>query len=389
MSLVRPIGVAAVAGICGFLLYAVALYGGLISSGSGAQFGGLKQIRQLSADGPVNAVAFSSDGSQLAILSNFGASVAIYDAKSWTATKTFDRYGGGYSQNSVAFLGNTGLITTTPVGDYSQDSRYANTSLVDPRYSRVDMFALMQWDVGSAKVARYFPDVGYPPKNLPSAIHDALTFAVSPNGHLIAAVNTAGVLIFDARSGTLLRTLAVPTPPNVRADQAEALVFSPDNTRIAVGTLLGQLIIFDPNTGEQLLAKAAYEEGDYGVGAIAFSPNGSFLATGKDRHSNVSRSSTTGADIWRASDLSLIASLPGAHEDHGGVANPDPVRTISWSPSGTLLVVGDDATLWVWNVAQAKPALISEVPGAVYSTAFSPSNTLAVAGGDHVDIYQQ
>ena len=109
---------------------------------------------------------------------------------------------------------------------------------------------------------------------------DSLTF--DPSGRLIAAAVNRQVRIWDVESGRPVATL--PDQPGA----VHPVAFSPDGESIATGASDGSVRLFDVESGTQslVLRTPGYQGVDvYGAGvdSIAFSPDGSLLAshTGK------------------------------------------------------------------------------------------------------------
>ena len=80
-------------------------------------------VQEVHVEGTVNAVAFDHSAAHLSVLSDYGQLMSIFDVGPWQVEKSFRRYGGGYSANSLAYLASGQLILSTPVGDISNDSR--------------------------------------------------------------------------------------------------------------------------------------------------------------------------------------------------------------------------------------------------------------------------
>jgi WD40 repeat protein len=344
--------------------------------------------RVLLMGGQVNAVRFRPDGSQLAVLSNFGSSLSIYSVDGLEKTGQLHRFGGGYSENSLALLPDGSAIMTTPVGQYGDDSRYAGTALVDNRFKHVDNFALVQQDI-TGRYIRYFPDLA---DNV-AGIFSALTFAASDDGAFVAGINRTGVLIFDGHTGHLLRTLEMPD----RASLAMSVAISANN-KLAVGTINGAVREYDLASGNLERSFIAYPGGDYMANALVFSPDGKRIATGRHRNFDgrlkngvwVTRQHTLKeVELWTLEGTQL-ASLNGPPTKPGGDDAPS-VWALAWSPDGGRLAIADEMGLRMWDLSKDKATLsLSKMVrgGGSFSVAFSKRGVLAAAMGSEVYIYR-
>jgi WD40 repeat protein len=328
-----------------------------------------QQIRRLRLNAYVNAVAWDTDASHLAALSNFGGTITVWETKTWTVATEFHRYGGAYSFNSFAYLPDGTLLTSTPIGNSP-----------DPRYPTLAIFSLIQWNPETGEPIRYIPDVGYPPKELPSNIGHTDTFVVSEDGSLIAGISGRDVLLFETRRWSLIKRIATPPTPS-HPDVAESIAFSPDGRQLAVGTLFGSLHFINIQDGSFRLSLVAFPGGaGFGCGALAFSPDGRFLATSRGTIT-VGQRDDGWTRVWRASDGAMVAPLIG------GAGS---VRKASWSPSGNVLAIGDDHSVMFWHTDRLPeaPKLIAQVRHDCLSVAFSRRDTLAASDANEIAIYQ-
>jgi WD40 repeat protein len=142
-------------------------------------------------------------------------------------------------------------------------------------------------------------------------------------------------------------------------DRANSVVFSPDDRSIAVGASFG-IYLLDAGT----LEKRAFIPTQTLVRSVAFSPDGSLLASGQYEND---------IHIWRTSDRSLYRTLTG----HQGW-----VRSLAFSLDGnTLASISDDDTLRLWSVADGSPIqVIREGLKGVRTLAVSPEGNLLATG---------
>jgi WD40 repeat protein len=187
--------------------------------------------------------------------------------------------------------------------------------------------------------------------------------AQTGDGRLLAVPCGRNILLFETRTGTLLRTLTGHT------HQAYRPAFSPDGKRLASGSANGVLRVWDVASGREELmltdhthrvwsvawdpegkrlvsadeggtVKVRDAEGRVvttlqeghtkGVNQLAFSPDGKRLAT----------ASLDGTcKVWDT-DTWEVRCLPA----HGKT-----FAAVAWSPSGKLLAAGDDNQVILWN----------------------------------------
>jgi WD40 repeat protein len=185
--------------------------------------------------------------------------------------------------------------------------------------------------------------------------------AQTNDGRLLAVPCGQNILLFDTRTGTLLRTLTGHT------NQPYRPAFSPDGKRLASGS--GNILrVWDVATGREELTLTGHQhcwcvawgpggerlvgadaggvikvwdaQGELlstlaghtgGVNHLAFSPDGKCLAT----------ASLDGTcKLWDADTWKEVRSLP---------ANGKTFESVAWSRDGKLLAAGDDDQVILWD----------------------------------------
>ncbi|HUE71084.1 MAG TPA: protein kinase [Pirellulaceae bacterium] len=188
----------------------------------------------------------------------------------------------------------------------------------------------------------------------------------SPDGKLLA---TAG---FDK----LAQFWEVPSWKEVRSlkgltGHPNATAFSPESQRFAcagndVGAGAAGINIWNVSTGLSELQLLGHADRVY---TVAFSPNGRLLA---------SASLDRTLKVWDAANGKVVWTL------HGHASS---VNAVAFSPDGRRLASGsDDRTIKVWDIATGQELLTIAVqsgrPGRVFAVAFSPDNRHIASTGD-------
>jgi WD40 repeat protein len=143
-----------------------------------------------------------------------------------------------------------------------------------------------------------------------------------------------------------------------------ALAFSPDGTRLASADSTGTICIRSAMTGEPLLTLRGKQRT---VSGVAFSPDGARLASaGPDKT----------LQLWNAATGQLLHTFEG---------HADLVNSVAFSPDGTRLAsASTDNTVRIWEAETGREVrILRDHRHWVFSVAFSPDGTrLASASHD-------
>jgi len=337
-----------------------------------------QEIKRLTVAKYINAVAWTADGSRLAAVSGFGGDITVWDTKTWAVVKEFHNYGSMYAFNSLSFLPDGSLLTTPTIGPSP-----------DPKYETLKHFALVQWNPNTATPIRYLPNVPDPTKDLPIKVGPTDTYAVSRDGTWIAGTGGKGVLLFDSKKGSLSRVIDIPDAYG-HPDLARSIAFSPDGKELGVCTAFGMAHIFKLQDGSARLSFKAYPNERFSCGAMAYSPDGKYIATGRHHSFNFTDINEVAVDIWHVNDGSRVTSLPGSTNGTVLKGEVAPVRTLSWSANDNVFAVGDDLSLRLWRVTETSQTLLFDksISHGAFNVSFSPQGVLAATDNNQVVIYQ-
>jgi serine/threonine-protein kinase len=252
--------------------------------------------------------------------------------------------------------------------------------------------------------------------------------ACSPDGKLIAIANSIPLTadskpvvdILDTKTGTTVASLpfatdeereVLTTIEDIPEFEVGPLVFSPDGAVLAVSNALGQVKLFKARSGELIrslddekakLAEEATPEklrslsrAMGGVRSLAFSPDGSLLATcgdsfvdaariwGRIERGGLGQRSSTGPGrlkVWDAKTGALKHDLSGHSHAFAVAFAPDGPWLASAGRWSTASSDGNGVLLWDLEKGAIHRTILIEANGATHSVVFSPQTKLAAAG---------
>ena len=331
-------------------------------------------------------IAFSPDGSQLAVAS-WGGGAYLFSTATGKLTRQLP--GTTAPANAIAYSPDGGLLA---VGDEQGGIR-----LWVPATGQ-QLSVPLTGHTGSVQDLAYSPDG----KQLASASTDgtirlwnltvsqalgtALTghvgsvngVAFSPDGHQLA---TAGddqtARIWNIASAAQERVISpfgalTGIPPLTSPAAMRAVAWSPDGSLLA--TAGGQVSLWNASTGQQVANLLTVPDylGQQAQYSAAFSPDGKLLATGGDDGVRLFTVATHKPD-----GPALSGTIPA-----DGLSSS---LSVAFSPDGKLLAVADNDEVSLWDVAtRTRLAVLPEpasLSGDLYDTlAFSPDGTVLAAG---------
>ena len=247
---------------------------------------------------------------------------------------------------------------------------------------------ILLWDVNTGKLLETF-----------EGHHGVDSVAFSPDGSILASgsggfkVGEGGTIyLWDIDTRRLKNTLKPPNPlTKGGAINYTGVAFSPNGSILASGIHHETIFLW---IGTELFLET-FEGHTDDVTSVAFSPDGSILASGsKDdtiRLWNVDLERDTGPVLW---DLETGQQVANTREEVNNTqrllkifeGHKDEVNSISFSPDGSILASGsDDNTIRLWDVATGQLKNILEDSTSKWhhfytSVAFSSDGSI-LAGG--------
>jgi WD40 repeat protein len=214
------------------------------------------------------------------------------------------------------------------------------------------------------------------------------SLAFSPDGkRLVTGSLDSTAKVWDANNGTALRTLSG------HRDMILSVAFSPNGKLVATASADHTAMLWDVDLGQRdtggrnVTAPLQELRGHSNfVYAVAFSPDGKFLATGSADHT---------AKIWQVDSGKELGTFGGSKQDDNDIE----VRSVCFSPDGQrLATAGTDGAVRIWNAAMRSSLVLGGIPllkvftnftsapgtrrPALNSVAFSPNSDMVAAGSD-------
>ncbi len=213
----------------------------------------------------------------------------------------------------------------------------------------------------------------------PDAPTQIISLAFGPDARLVLGDSEGNVRVWDTAQRTGL--LEVTFLQGHQSDTG-AVAFSPDGTQIAsVGSVANTLQPVERSNAiivwnvESISQTAVLSGHTARVNALAYSPDGALLASGSGV-SDTTQTVDNSVRLWNPATGEAVAVLEG---------HAAPVRALAFSADGSVLAsVGLDGSIILWDVASRTQSSVLQTAGpATIALAFSPDGSvLASAGGD-------
>ncbi len=358
-------------------------------------------------NGPVKQIAYSPDGSHLAVVSDIG--VWIYDALTGTEKALLADYTDEQVMDAV-FSPDGDMIAVIVYG-YAEDVQIWDTKTwtlkdklkgyehraIDVAFSPdgqtiaiADMGQTTQlWDLSTMTAMCILEGST---DNLGNEGTEFFSVAYGPKGDTFAIGAADGtVCLWDTATGTLKHTLI----GNITSDRSFS--FSPDGKTIATRSFSNTIWLWDPTTGKH---EHTLEEGVDMMGGenIAYSPNGSLIAipawdglqmwdTETDKPINKLENSFGVDNFLFSPDGKTIAfvgmlennvwtvwlSDPTTGDEKIKLEHTDEVKEIEFSPDGkSIATVSTDNTVLVWDTTTGTYKYMLEHTDSVVGVSYNP-----------------
>jgi len=182
---------------------------------------------------------------------------------------------------------------------------------------------------------------------------------------LVACLILAALLLFGMQSASINGSQPPGTTLftyNGHSDYVDAVAWSPNGQFIASGSWDGTAQVWDARTGALLTTYRGHKNA---VSALAWSPDGQYIASGSWDHT---------VQVWYAQTGETLFTYRGDTEF---------VDAVAWSPDGQYIASGDrNDTVQVWNVKTGKMLFerAKDTGGIIEALAWSPDGRYIAAG---------
>ncbi|RKU06151.1 hypothetical protein C6503_26390 [Candidatus Poribacteria bacterium] len=241
----------------------------------------------------INAIAFSTDGTQLAIATTNG--ITLYDT---------------YTGKELARF--SALLDAVTALAFSPDNRTIASAIGNT--------TIHLWNTRTGEHRTDF--IGH---TLP-----VVALAFSPDGNSLASGGFKEICIWNLMTDS-------PTLTSVfhgHRDMVTTLAFSPDSKTLASTSFYGTILLWDVRTGQRRHNLPAHTDA---ITALAFSPDNQTLASG----GYWSRDAESTIHLWNTDTGELLSTIEG---------HTEPVFALAFSSdSETLASAGWDNTIRLWH----------------------------------------
>ena len=331
--------------------------------------------------GGITAMQFSPNGNQLALGSTIG--IWLYDIKIGKELHLFPgpcgllafsrdgRYlvnGGSkwYSGGEFQIWDTTTFrkVPLTKIPPKSVALRFAEdgktlVSIESGKYNKSGIDSISTINLDTKQV-----DVKDVKKQFGSPLEYPKVYALTHDKFAIGGKNGL-IKLWDIISGKKVSTLDGHAEIIGMENYVTAVAFSPDGTRLASGSRDKNVLLWDTTTGNQLFTLQKHK-GETNV--LAFSADGKMLATGN---------SDTTVQLWDATTGESLAAF---------TTHTSAITALAFSPDSSILATASsDDTIRLWDIETREP-LPTHITGhtaRVHTAAFSKDNSILTSIADN------
>lgn len=239
---------------------------------------------------------------------------------------------------------------------FSPDERHVVTGSLD-RTIRV-------WDTRSGQELKRFRIELSP---LGGGIAKILAVAYSPDGRFLLCGTSAGMLLLNAETGSIVEHYGPRGIQMLRTD-INAVAFSPDGRQVAAGYWRG-IYVWETESGEELHLLEVADGSPSGkdakrdITSVMFTPDGQQIVAGSE---------DSVIHVWDAETGRVVRRLVG---------HSRPVRSIALSRDGRYVLSGsEDETARLWDLSSGKEQRQIKSGLGVWSVAFGKDDQLVLVG---------
>jgi WD40 repeat protein/uncharacterized caspase-like protein len=287
-------------------------------------------------------IAFSGDGRRLVTVSD---ALRVWDTTSWQTTRTIDTA----SINPSGFAGGEGGMALSPDGNQLARVETGGTKIkildlnsgsetrsIDLSHDQIDSLELSYTPDGhlvaagivEKKLKLWDLTTKQSERDLGSTTREFSPVKFSRNGRVIALAEGYTIRLWDVASARELPTLNVPNNGVFTDNGGTYVGFSADGKKIASGGFGTPMLLWETETGKQLLTLKGRSNMAY---AVAFSADGNQLAAG----------GRTRWDLRTGRGLRLIKS---PSEKLFGMPSPDGKRVAMFAPNNNAITILETTT---------------------------------------------